>query len=292
MDLKTVLIDFGGMSHASFFIANGQRDMTQEEKYVFWRFLILNQIRKIKNKFKPDELILACDKFSWRKQYFKFYKASRKVNRDKSKLNWEMFYENVNDFLNEMREYFLAYKVIEVNKAEADDIIAIITHGIRSIRKEIIIISSDHDFKQLLSDNVKMYDPRKEKFITCENPKEFLLNHILKGDPGDGIPNIRSDGDTFIDSSKRQLALGPMTITKVLISGLQEFIEENNLQDNYDRNRKLIELSKEMIPKEIQKDIYNEYKSCYKGKNEFAKIQKYLAKNRFRSLLDKIDSFI
>lgn len=289
---KTIIIDFGGMSHGSFFISQNQRDMTVEEKYAFWKFLILNQIRKLKNKFKSDELILACDNFSWRKEYFKFYKAGRKINRDKLKIDWKLFYEEVQKFLNEIKEYFSAYKVIEVKGAEADDIIAVIVNGLRNIRKEIIMISRDHDFKQLIGDNVSQFDPVTQKIVKCDNPKEYLLNHILRGDTGDGVPNLRSDDDVFIDSEKRQKSFGPKTITKVLITGLQEYIDENELQANWDRNRKMVELSKEMIPKDIQKKIFLEYKKCGNDKNSFAKIQRYLATNKFRSLLDKIDQFI
>lgn len=290
--MKTLIIDFGGMSHGSFFISNSQKDMNVTEKIAFWRFLILNQIRKLKNRFKSEEIILACDHFSWRKQYFIFYKAARKTKRDASKIDWEMFYKTVDDFLNELRESFSAYKIVDVEKAEADDVIAVIVNGLRSIRKEIIIISRDHDFKQLIGNNVKQFDPVLQKFIECKNPKEYLLKHIIGGDSGDGVPNIRSDDDVFIDKEKRQKSCGPKTITKILISGLQEYIDDNNLQANWDRNRKMVELSSDMIPKDIQKSIYKEYKKCGNIKNNFAKIQKYLAKNKFRSLLDKIDSFI
>lgn len=196
--LSTLIIDFGGMSHGSFFISNGQKDMNVTEKYAFWRFLILNQIRKLKNKFKSDEIIIACDKYTWRKQYFVFYKAARKINRQKSNVDWEMFYKNVDDFLNEIKKYFLAYKIIEINNCEADDIIAVIVNGLRSIRKEIIMVSRDHDFKQLIGNNVRQYDPVTEKFIVCDDPKAYLLMHTLRGDSGDGIPSILNPDDAFI----------------------------------------------------------------------------------------------
>ena len=93
-------------------------------------------------------------------------------------------------------------------------------------------------------------------------------------------------------TKKRQKSFGPKTITKVLISGLQEYINDNNLQANWDRNRKMIELSKEMIPRDTQKQIYLEYKKCGNNKNNFAEIQKYLGKMKFRSLLDRVQDFI
>lgn len=290
--MKTTIIDCGGLFHSNFFVSNNQKDMNISEKYAFWRFLNLNIIRKIRNKFKPDELILACDNFSWRRNYFKFYKANRLKKREESDIDWKMFYAEIQTFLNEIRENFEAYNVIEIEGAEADDIIAIITNGLRSIREKIIIISRDKDFKQLIGRNVLLYDPINQKNIECKSPKEYLLKQILMGDSADGIPNIRSDDDTFITDNKRQKPFGPKTITKVLISGLEEYIIQENLERNYERNKKLISLSSEVIPKKIQKKIYIEYKKNRNKKNNFMKVQKYLLKHKFRSLVDKIDHFL
>lgn len=227
------------------------------------------------------------------KEFFKFYKAHRVIGREKSSIDWDMFYAEIQKFLNELRENFPAYKIIEAKGAEADDIIGIIVNGLRSIRKEIDIISRDHDFRQLIGNNVRLWDPIAKKFVQCDSPKEYLLMHILGGDPGDGIPNVKSDGDTFIDENKRQKPFGKKTIEKALIYGLDKYLIENNLEENYIRNRKLVELSPEMIPKSIQRNVYIQYKKCNNdAKNSFLTIQKYLAKNKFRSLIDRVDNFI
>lgn len=279
------------MTHGSFFSSNAQKDMSITEKYAFCKFLILNQIRKFKNKFKSDEIIIACDHFSWRKKAFKYYKAARSVKRKESPIDWKMFYSELNSFIADIKEVFMAYKFIDVKGAEADDVIAVIVNGLRGIRKEIVILSRDKDFAQLLGGSVKQFDPFTEKFITCDDPKNYLLKHILMGDNSDGIPNVKSDDDVFICPEKRQKPLGPKTADKILISGLDEFILENDLQKNWDRNRLMIELSKDIIPKKIQKEIFTEFKACGNHKNSFAEVQKYLAKNKFRSLLDKINQF-
>ena len=289
--MKTIILDFGGSTHANFFISNGQKDLSTTEKYAYWRFLILNQIRKLKNKFNSDEFIIACDKYSWRKKFFKFYKAARSIKRSESTIDWEMFYNELDSFICDIRKVFPAYKLIEIKGAEADDIIAVISNGLRSIREKIILVSRDKDFKQLIGGSVEQYDPVTQKMVVCNSPKEYLMKHILSGDASDGVPNVASDDDVFIDSAKRQKPFGPKTIEKVLIYGLDAYIKENNLQANWNRNQKMIELSKEMIPMDIQKKIFKEYKLLGNNKNNFAKIQKYLAKNKFRSLLDQCDQF-
>ena len=289
---KTVIIDMGGTIHSNFFVSQNQKELSTTEKYAYWKYLCLNSIRRIKYKFKPDEMVLACDNRSWRKDYYKFYKANRTTKRNKSNIDWEMFYVEVQKFMDELRETFVSMKVLEVKNAEADDIIGVLVNGLRSIRKEIVIISRDKDFKQLLGKNVFLYDPMNKKYLECKTPKEYLLKQILSGDRIDGVPNLRSDDDVFVDEKKRQLPFGAKTITKVLISGLDEYIKENGLEANYKRNEKMISLSPNIIPKEIQKAIFLTYKKTKAGKMSFMSLQKYLSKNKFRSLFEKIDHFL
>jgi 5'-3' exonuclease len=290
--MKTVIIDCGGMIHSNFFISTIQKNMSVTEQYSYWKYLNLNFIRKTRLKFKPDELILACDSPSWRKLAWKYYKAARVKKKGDSGLDWEMFYSESNKFLDEIRTIFKNIKVLKIKGAEADDIIAVITNGLRNIRDEIVIVSRDKDFKQLMGKNVFLYDLSKQKYIECKSPKKYLLKQILAGDSSDGIPNIRSDNDVFINSEKRQKPFGPKTITKVLISGLDEYIKMHQLEDNFERNKLLISLSPNIIPKDIQKNIFIAYKKTKTGKNNYMEVQKYFAKNKFRSLIEKIEHFM
>ena len=71
--------------------------------------------------------------------------------------------------------------------------------------EDILIISSDKDFQQLQSfGNIKQYSPAHREYLVCENPEWYLSNHIIRGDSSDGIPNILSDDDTFINPDKKQ----------------------------------------------------------------------------------------
>ena len=93
---------------------------------------------------------------------------------------------------------------MDVEGAEADDIIGTLVP--RHIMSEnILIISSDGDFPQLQMYNgrssftVKQYNPSQKKFIISENPLQELKEKIIRGDKGDGIPNVLSSSDCFVN---------------------------------------------------------------------------------------------
>ena len=150
------------------------------------------------------ELVICCDdRHYWRKEVFKHYKAGRKKDRDKSDLDWNSIHDIMNTLYNEISLNF-PYKNLKLNKVEADDIIAVLCQKYNKEEK-ILIVSSDKDFQQLQRyENVKQYSPLKKSYIACEEPENFILEHIIKGDSSDGIPNILSDDDTFVNKEKRQ----------------------------------------------------------------------------------------
>jgi len=172
----------------------------------FLRHMVLNSIRNYRSKFFKEygEIVICCDgRGYWRKNFFEFYKGKRKEGRDKSALDWDKIFEWINAIKKDLKEYF-PYRVIEVAGAEADDIIAFLATKYSS-SESILIVSADKDFQQLQKyPNVEQYSPMAKKFLKCENPTAYLKEHIIRGDAGDGVPNIFSDEDTFMVEGKRQ----------------------------------------------------------------------------------------
>ncbi len=115
------------------------------------RHMVLNSLRSYKTKFSKDfgELVLCYDdKHCWRKDYFPYYKQNRKKARSESSLDWNELFDILTKIQNELEENF-PYKVLKINGAEADDIIAILSNKISStpnLYEEILIISGDKDF--------------------------------------------------------------------------------------------------------------------------------------------------
>ena len=252
------------------------------------RHMILNVLRTYVKKFKEEygpEVVIACDNKSyWRREVFPHYKAGRKKNRESSGHDWASIFECLNKIREEMKENS-PYKVIDVSTAEADDIIAVL-----SIRKaaseKVMILSSDKDFAQLQAfPNIHQYSPILKKFIRENEPTRQLKELIIRGDRGDGIPNILSNDDVFVNGSRQR----PITENKIkewLNTSPEQFCN-GEMMRNFKRNQMLIDLTK--IPDNLQKNIVDSYESSeVKTKQHF---MNYMITNRLKNLLEVVDEF-
>ena len=253
----------------------------------FVRHMILNSIRSYRNKFYREygELVICCDDRNyWRKDIFPYYKAHRKKDREKSDLDWNEIFRVLNGIRDDLRDFF-PYKVLKIECAEADDIIAAMVK--RFPDRKILILSSDKDFAQLQCyGNVEQYSPMQKKKITHKNPFEYIKKHIIRGDRGDGIPNFLSEDDCLV-LGKRQKSI----MTKRLDEWLkfehpEEFCDEKMLY-GYRRNEALVDLSK--IPKWIHDkvaDMYDNYED-----NDRSLMMNYFIKNKLKHLMGSLQEF-
>jgi hypothetical protein len=252
------------------------------------RHMCLNSIRMYKTKFGSEygEFVIACDnKNYWRKQIFPYYKANRKKSQAASELDWKAIFECLNKIRGELKEHF-PYRIIDVESAEADDIIGTLCHNFGNTNEKILILSGDKDFQQLQRYiNIRQYNPVLKKFITCNDPDKFLAEHILKGDAGDGIPNIFSDDNCFVLGSRQK----PMTQKKMddLINlGLDSKLDHPNFR-NYVRNKQLIDLTQ--VPEGIKLQILESYDEQANKKS--SNLLNYFIANRLKNLTESIQDF-
>jgi len=247
-----------------------------------FRHKILNTIRSNKVKFSDyNDVIIAVDRNSWRKKVFPHYKGRRK-----KKDGWEQIFTVINNIINEINEY-LPYRVIAVSGAEGDDVIGTLTHYLNQFGMEpceIMIISADKDFRQLHTHRgVKQYDPINKKQIIESDPEGYLLDHILRGDSGDDVPNVLSDDDTHITAGKRQIALTQKKIQTLIVDG--QPIEA--IKVNFERNRTLIDLTQ--TPNDIQQKIIEQFNNQAGKKRD--KIMNYFIQYQLKNLMQHIGEF-
>ena len=258
------------------------------------RHMVLNSLRAHNKKFRKEygEMVIACDsKNVWRREIFPNYKAGRKANRAKSEHDWDAIFSMLHNIKNEIKT-FLPYKVIEIETAEADDIIATLIKKNKRViapehKKKVLILSGDKDFIQLHGPNVKQYNPVLNKFVgKGEEPSLYIKEHIFKGDRSDGIPNILSDDNVFIEG-RRQRPLSKKKINSWVndVFFYTNFTEEE--QKNYDRNRKLIDLS--CIPQKLEDKINNEFNDVKVASRD--KILGYFINKKLKTLIEVIDEF-
>jgi len=178
--------------------------------------------------------------------------------------------------MNEVGEY-LPFKTLLVDNAEADDIIAVLA---TKDDGNYTIISNDEDYTQLCSDKVKVYNPQRGEYRTCEDVEKFIIQTSLTGQAKDGIFNIKTPLDW--PSDKRKPGLGEVFAKKIIDYGYEKWLEENNLVERYNFNRILIDFKK--IPQTMRTRILNSYKN-YKMSDP-SNMYNFFHKNGFKGYLD------
>ena len=297
-----IIIDYSqvALSNILSFQDDIKRQSPEELKNLI-RHTIISTIKYYARKYRKEygELVIACDGQNyWRKSIFPNYKAMRKANREKSGLDWAAIFEALVEIRTDLIEHF-PYKVIMAETAEADDIIACLVNwsqtnmlvegGLFPEPQKVLIVSSDKDFIQLQKNkNVRQWSPMQKKFVEGSQKEihEYTITHIVKGDSGDGIPNILSPDDVFVSGS-RQKPFSSKRLPEFYENGI-EACKNDEEKRNYQRNQVLVNF--DYIPETLFKTIIYNYENT-KPKGDKNSIMNYLIKNQCRLLLDEIEDF-
>jgi 5'-3' exonuclease len=179
-------------------------------------FGFLKSLKAAVDKFKPTEVVICWDgphSGLRRKNLFPAYKANRKkdwrrgsvkafdfMSEEEQSSNFVMQVQRVQDYLDQ-----LPVKVLRIPYVEADDIIAVYAQELNE-KSQVIIYSSDADFKQLITDTVHTYNPISKKYLTRQtfreevgiDPKNYIIFKSTSGDKSDNIPGVRGLGEKTV----------------------------------------------------------------------------------------------
>lgn len=289
-----IILDYSSVAVSNIFAQHANEEMSEP----LLRHMILNTVRMYNSKFKSQygKFYIACDHASWRKQYFSHYKANRKKARDESSMDWTSIFNWMSAIREEISTH-LPYNVIHVEGAEADDIIATLVHSTQEFgihnNEPVMIVSADKDFLQLQQyGNVKQFSSLLKKELKESDPRRYLFEHIVRGDGGDGVPNIFSDDDTFIVEDKRQTPLSKKKLESLYAGYLSGNIvfEKVEHERNFHRNQRMIDLSK--IPDDVRNAIMqNITEQENKPKPAANQFMNYLIAKRCNKLLESMSEF-
>ncbi len=300
-----ILIDYSQVALSAILTFQRELKGTESEVKNLIRHVTLSTLKSYKKKYGKEygELVIACDGRSyWRKEIFEHYKASRKKMRDSSDLDWKLIFDTLSEMRDDLSKHF-PYKVIHLNRAEADDVIAVMTEwcqtnnlvreGLVEEAQPVLILSSDKDFKQLQlapfsSGNVRQWSPMQKKYVTASKQEimDFTIEHIAKGDTGDGIPNVLSKDDVFV-VGERQKPVSAKRLAEFIEKG-KDACRNDEERRNWDRNARLVAFDN--IPEDVKKDIVDAYLNT-KPTGDKMSIMNYLIEHRCRLLLDEIEEF-
>jgi hypothetical protein len=277
-----ILIDFSGMIISTMTVL-----YTKNLSLEMVRHATLTSVLYAKKKFPTQgELVFACDDSNnWRKQIYPYYKANRKKDREGSSMDWNMLFQYLNQIKAEFKEN-LPYKFLQVETAEADDIIAALVLAYPS--KEKIIYSQDGDFTQLLKHpNTKLWSPKTKKFVTSSDPHKYLMEHIMEGDSSDGVPNILSADNVFIDKIRQTRCTQKFKDQNIseLMAGRIPFTGVT--KERFQRNRAMIDLS--TIPDSIYQESVRQYEATEPA--DRSKLFPYFFGLQMTKLMERLQEF-
>ena len=276
-----ILLDFSQTMIGSF-MAMGKGSIVVEEDLL--RHTVLNSIRQYKHQFRHVDhggFVICCDSpKNWRKESFPEYKANRKKRRETDSTDWTSLFEFLHQMIADLREYF-PYKVMRVECAEADDIIAVLTQ--EEMKNPTTIISSDKDFIQLQKyEGVQQWSPLTKSFVKG-NPEESLWEKLIKGDVGDGVPNILSSDDTLVTEGKRQR---PVSKKKMELWKTDRSDWNEDMKRNFNRNEMMVDLEK--TPESIRINIINQFREQVPP---HGRLMEYFTEKRLKNLMEHLDEF-
>ena len=254
VDLNQVMI--------SNLMAQNRGNLTELPSKDVVRHSILNTLRAFNIKFKEEygEMVLCGDAAEpWRRDIFPNYKHQRRKGRVESQIDWDGLFGIMSD----IREEFitkLPFKVLHIEKTEADDIIA--TLVAQQTEDLYLIISGDKDFIQLQHyGNVYQFSTLLKSFV---------------GEQLDATVFLRDERQRPINKKR-----------------LEEWSNVDNIplgsetRKYYERNKRLIDLS--MIPENISESVINRYKD-YKV-NDRSLLLQYFIDNKLKALIENINDF-
>ena len=251
----------------------------------------MRSLQKEVRRAKPDRVVVCWEGpggSQKRREKNKNYKLGRKapkLNREYEFATPEEERENKYDQLLRLTEYLENLPILQMSleNVEADDIIAVLCKKYQS--ENIVIVSADKDFIQLHKyPKVKQYSPNTKKMVNGVDPNVYIKEHVLKGDSSDGIPNVLSPDNTFVDGL-RQKPLGKKKIEVILQTDFDELHDE--VKRNYQRNEKLINLDN--VPEELELKILNEFDSAPCG--DRSKLLNYFTTSKLKTLTESIGEF-
>jgi 5'-3' exonuclease len=275
-----ILVDTANTFFRARHVINGDADIKLGMAF----HITLNSIKKAWQDFGGTHVVFCLEGRSWRKDYYKPYKAQRAASRaahtereaEEERVFWEAF-DTFKDFVTEKTNC----TVLQHSRLEADDLIAgwIQTHP----TDNHVVISTDTDFVQLIAPNVRQFNGVMETTITHEgifdakgkrvidkktqepkaipDPQWLLFEKCMRGDTSDNVfsayPGVREKGtknkvglrEAYSDRDSKGYNWNNMMLQR----WTDHNGEEHRVLDDYERNRVLIDLSAQ--PNEIKNII-------------------------------------
>ena len=298
--MRYLCFDISNMLYRTFFAKKDEDDKTLAGLATHMALTTLNKYFK---QFKPDQVVMAFDRPSWRKDYTasenciskRPYKGNRRKDMSPSQqAKYQRFLNHLAEFEKLITEHTTIISLAGP-KLEADDLIAGFVQIYNSPDNEIIIISSDSDLLQLIKhDNVRIISPATDKELQLDDwdndPEFYLFAKCVKGDSTD---NVQSAFPRVRKNRLRAAYTDPFERVQLMKEKWSDHNErEFVVEELFVENQTLIDLEKQPI--DIRAQIYTTVESEVDRDRKFSFffIMQYLGKYELRTIQEKIDLYL
>lgn len=299
---KYLLIDGNSIA----FAANSGTKLTVGATEVQGIYGVLRTMRAKMAVFGHHKPIILWDGASWRKLINSEYKA----NRDKDPKNiHEKRLMLTKDSLKKQAPYirqglsFLGISQVSALNMEADDLAGILVERYEKTAENIILLSGDRDWIQLIGPKTIWIDPIHDRKITLatmkekygvDTPSQFLEMKALMGDAGDNLPGVGGIGEkgaveflnTYgsFDNFFQQVSFGQIDI-KSLPKKYRDLVEDEQKALNFSMNLKLMDLRTTARPDPINLVVNN-------GTPDIKKFREFCDLLLFRSITEQLENWV
>lgn len=248
---KIIILDFGIFLHRSVYSTLNHTATSSTYKCLASIIACLKRI----GVNSEDKVLVACDFLkSWRKEFEPTYKADRKEKREKSPIDWDFEYKEMNNLLDNLDEA-TKFHIIKIENLEADDIMAVASRVYKD--REVILVTYDSDLEQMWQySNVKIFSPKTKRYKIIPNNFNVyvLLSKKIKKEVSDNLSNPILNENDYDNRAKC-----------VNLMELPDWVEENVKKALTNLPEKNEETELLFFPS-LQKrfpDIYNEGTESY-----------------------------
>ncbi|MBQ8892098.1 MAG: DNA polymerase I [Bacilli bacterium] len=288
---KIILIDGNNLVFRSYYATAYSGSLMKNSKGYPTNALygLINMLNKIIKEENPTHMMIAFDKGkTFRHDSYPEYKAGRSETPDELKMQFSKAKELVTA---------MGINYMEIDNYEADDIIGTFANYIDNTPDlEGLIVSSDKDLIQLISDKVIMKLLKSNDYIMMDkdkfkevygidDPKKMIDLKALMGDASDNIPGVKGIGEKIAISLIGKY--GSLDLVYENIDSVSPGVAKKLIQD---KENAYMSYNLATIYKEVPIELDIE-KLKYKGPN-LSQYKEMLEELEFFSLLKKLESDI
>ncbi len=248
-------------------------------------FKLLEDSKSNDNKHKPTHFAVIFDsaRKNFRNEIYSDYKANRSDAPDDLIPQFDFIRKSVQAF---------NLPSIELINYEADDLIATYSEQILKEGAKVTIVSSDKDLMQLYRNNVRIYDPMKNKFISNEDvnnkfgvsPDKIIDVQALAGDSSDNVPGVSGIGI----KTAAELINEYGNLENLLKNAKK--IKQNKRRETLIENKDMAIISKKLVTLKKDVPIKNKISEFELKDIDKNKLYEFLREMEFNRLLSSVIS--